>query len=204
MIFYFANIRVWLSIYQSWLWGGFPTIPRFRMLQPWLYLPPESRRVTAHQWAHHSPEPVHLQRFLDGDGGAGTTLERVELILPKCLYIYFKTWDIPFQWHVSKNCCSMVVGSFASWCFCGKKTSILNFRVLTSDSIDIEFGPLFQGIIFKGESRKCFTIAEIGPHFFVSQSAVFEKKLTVILFFKIWLQSKRSKHEMATCSSAWM
>ena len=135
----------------------------------------------------------------DGAGGAGPTLERVELILAKWkyiyIYMYFKTLDILFQWHVSKKLLNR------GWIICivmllWNQPSIPNFRY----SIDIEFGP--EGESVSRVKRKCFTIAEIAHHFCVSQFAVFEKNLTVISFFKIWLQSKRSKHEMATCSSA--
>ena len=61
--------------------------------------------------------------------------------------MYFKTWDILFQWHVSKLLLNR------GWIICTvmllwNQPSIPNFRY----SIDIEFGPR-RGISFKGEEE---------------------------------------------------
>ena len=63
------------------------------------------------------------------------------------IYMYFKTWDVLFQWHVSKLLLNR------GWIICTvmllwNQPSIPNFRY----SIDIEFGPR-RGISFKGEEE---------------------------------------------------
>lgn len=186
----------------SWLWRG----ANYTQISDATALVISSSRIKARHSAPMSAPLTRTSAFAevqdgDGAGGAGPTLERVELILAKWkyiyIYMYFKTWDILFQWHVSKlllnRGCIMCI-LMLLW----NQPSIPNFRY----SIDIQFGPR-RGISFKGEEEVFHHCRDCSSFLCVTICGIW-KKLTVILFFKIWLQSKRSKHEMATCSSAWM
>lgn len=158
----------------SWLWRG----ANYTQISDATALVISSSRIKARHSAPMSAPLTRTSAFAevqdgDGAGGAGPTLERVELILAKWKYIYIYTCiskhGTSFSNGMSQNCCWIGVASCASWCFCG-----------TNQAYQILGTPLTSSLAPEGESvsrvkRKCFTIAEIAHHFCVSQFAVFEK-----------------------------